>query len=150
MGPATPIIAAVALGVTAISTIASINASKKAAKDERRARAAQIAIEEARAKRERAQQIREARIKRAAIVASAEASGASETSAAVGGAGSVQSQLGSNLSFLDFQTSKQREVNTALNSAASNRSRANTFNAIGGLSGTIFSDAGGFKTIFKG
>lgn len=81
-------------GLQMQSQIKAQEAAARAAKFQRR----QQQLEEYRAKR---QIVREAYIARGNAAQGAENQGASGTSASLGGLGSIQSQMGSNISFLD-------------------------------------------------
>lgn len=136
-------IAAVAGGVlSGVSTLKQMGASKDATKAQNRALDLQRRSDELKQNRERRQVIREARIKRATIEQSGANQGATESSAVSGGAGGVTSQASANLSFLDSTG--------ALTQANQFQQDANSWGAVAGLGQTIFSGAGGFKTIFGG
>ena len=100
--------------------------------------------------------IRQARVARAAIINTGANSGTSGSSGVLGGAGSVQAQLGSNLGYFGamgelntgvFQT--QVGEAEALSSATQSQASAAGWGALGQLGGSIFAGAGGFKTIFS-
>ena len=124
---------AVAVGVGAASTIHSIQQQKKSAKNQKKAQQAQQRIQEVKAARERRKQVREAQVAQAQVEAGAQASGVTQTSAAVGGAGSIQTQLGSNLSFLDQVGELTQQTSIFNQRAASASSRAATSQAVAGL-----------------
>lgn len=138
------------LAATTVGTLATMQQQKKAASAERRARSAQLAMEEARARRERREAIRQSRITQANILQAGETAGASESSSVSAGAGAIGSQLGYNLGFQDQQVSLQRQQSSALQQAADHRSRAATISSVSSVFGQAFSDAGGWKTVFKG
>ena len=87
---------------------------------------AQRRQDQIRQRRERIQRIREARIRRAQIENNAAASGAQGSSGAIGGASSISSQLGGEISFLD-QIDRQNSRIQSFNSIGS------TLNTVGGL-----------------
>ena len=110
--------------------------------------------------RARVQSIRQGRIRRGALSAYAGASGTQGSSGAIGAGASISSQLSGGLAFGAGQRERGEELgnlNVATGAAlsreniniASAQSSSNTWGAIGGIGSTIFSDAGGFKTIFK-
>lgn len=74
---------------------------QEAAREQRKASAAQRKIQDIKTQREKRRAIREARAARAEIVSGSVASGTSASSSTATGTGSIGTQLGSNLSFLD-------------------------------------------------
>ena len=87
--------------ITAIvGTGVSVQQSRQAAAASRRANAARRRAERLRASRQRQTQLREARIRRAQIANQEAVSGAT-TSAAAGATSAIQSQVASNVSFLN-------------------------------------------------
>lgn len=125
---------------------------KKAAKKAEKAREAQFAAEQriAEAKNTRAirEELRKARAARSMIINTGATSGTAGSSGVQGGAGSVVSQSGVNIS--DFGTIRQGQIaagqaQVAYGSAMGQMAQAQ---ALGSLGGTIFNTAGGFGTIF--
>ncbi len=120
---------ALAAGATAIQ----ISQASKASKLQRTQRNIEAA-------RERRKQVREARRVRAALVnRGAQQAGISSSSVQTA-AGSVQSQLGTNLSFLDTTLASGNAISSA-------RSKSNTFGAISEVGFQAFSAFGGPNTI---
>ena len=97
MGPPALIIA----GIGAAASIAGTVSAVQAQKSQRKAARAQARIAELQRSRERRDTVRRARIARAQIENQVGSAGLLASSTAVGGTGSIQSQLASNLSFLD-------------------------------------------------
>lgn len=101
MAAISTIIAGAALGVAAVGTGYSIYKDQQAQKQAKKAAAAQrqqAALSEARQKRDA---IKQARVAYAQAQAASANQNVSTSSAASGGSGSIISQLGDNLSFLD-------------------------------------------------
>src|ERR1043165_1759524 len=99
--PAAPLIGlgAIAIGSTALS----ISAANKQRKAQQKQFAYERQIQQNRSARERIQAVRAARLATANITQAAESRGAATSSGFLGGLGSIQSQLNTNLSFLDSQ-----------------------------------------------
>jgi len=95
--PATIALATIAV----VSGGAAYEQNRQASKDSESAREVQQRIQDVKTARERRKAVRQARTARAEIEARAQASGTASTSSAVSGAGTVGTQLASNLSFLD-------------------------------------------------
>jgi hypothetical protein len=100
MGPVA-VIAAIGVGIAAVGTVASISAQKKAAKAQQKQFQYQRSMDNMRSARERREAIRSARLSAGAVSQAAVTQGASESSAALGGLGSINSRLNQGLSFLD-------------------------------------------------
>lgn len=99
--PPAVIIAGAGLGVAAAGTFMSIKAQKKQAKYMKAANKAQRQQDTLRAARERKEAIRAARMSTGTVLQASVNQGSIDTSASLGGLGSIESQLKSNLSFLD-------------------------------------------------
>ena len=118
----------IALGVGAAAavggTIMSYQAQKKSSRLQQRQ-------QEVATRASRRQAIRQAQIARAQTVASASAQGATGSSAALGGVGSLNSQVGSQLGYSSQMSNLSSGINAANN-------RANTFSGVAQLGGTLF------------
>jgi type II secretory pathway pseudopilin PulG len=139
---ATAVIAAA--GATA-STVMSGAAQRDAMKLQQK----QQALEAAKQKRD---MIRQTRIAYATAQSNAENQGVAGSSSALGGAGSIRSQLSGNLSFLDQSNALSKQITSANMSASSWASTASMFSAAGDLA-TLGSSSAAKKTfgkIFKG
>jgi hypothetical protein len=145
--PAAPIIAAGAAvagaGIAAVGTANQISANKKSAKANQRAAAYQRQMDNLRAARERRQAIRQARLATGAALQTGVNQGAADSSAALGGLGSIQSQLNSSLSFLDTNTRLADRASEQIGIANKYKAKADTSGAIAGLGMTLFKEAGG-------
>jgi hypothetical protein len=135
------------------STGASIYSGQQAQKAQSKAmklQNKQEALREARAKREA---IREARIAQATVQNAAENQGASGSSAELGGVGSIQSQLNTNLGFLDHMGRLSTGINNQNMQASEWGSYANMFGDVANLAtqgaGTEWAQNKTFGNIFK-
>lgn len=155
MGPAIPIIAAAA---TVGSAVAQQREAKKAASAQREGQARILAEERKRAEvenvRKLRQQVREQRIAQALLTSQAALTGGVGGSAVAGASASAASQAAGNVSFMQDIS----EINTNIGNiqmetaqrVGSAQAKGATYGAIGNLSGTIFSDMGGWKKVFGG
>ena len=81
---------------------------------------------------------------------SAESQGVGDSSASQGGLGSIQTQLGSELSFLDQFTGLSDQASIALGNAAKFQNRANTAKSVGSIGMAAFSNSDAIANIFGG
>lgn len=123
------VIASVALGVAVAGTAVSAISANKAAK-------AQQKLQRLRSTQQRRSQVREARIRRGRVANIAAQTGTQGSSGALGAQGSIQTQLATNLSFLDRSLGFAQTI-------SSQQARAQTFSAIAGLGGKVFGAVGG-------
>jgi hypothetical protein len=163
-------LAILGFGVKAASSIAQNNAAKEqksiittsanrqAEALKEQAALAQRQADIANARQLRAQ-IRQRRIAEGALLNSAANAGTQFSSSAQGGLASLGSQTNSNIAFINQNadinsriTKTQVDQATTIQNAATEMAglqyESATYGALGSLGGTIFSDAGGFKTIF--
>jgi len=132
------------------ATVGAAREQSKAARAQRRQAAAQMRMSNIEMQRQRIAQVRESRAKRAQILATSEAAGVVGGSGEAGGIGSIQTQLGANLSFLDTASAfRQYDYERGIETSKA-MEKAAMWGAIGQLSGSIFSMAGGSPTIFGG
>jgi hypothetical protein len=139
---------AAALTAAAGSTVATVQAGaaqRKSMKLQQR----QQALESAKQKRD---MIRQSRIAYATAQSNAENQGVAGSSSALGGAGSIRSQLSGNLSFLDRSDALSNQITKANLSASSWMTTASMFNAAGDLAtlGSTSAAKSMFGKIFKG
>ena len=133
-------------GLAATAAVGGIYQGRQAAQAQKKQAALQKRQADLRNQRQRRQAVRAARIRRAEVVAGGEAAGVDQTSSAVaGGAGSVTSQLGANLSFLDQSQNIQQSIFAAGSAAASAGASQAAFATVGGIA-SKFVD---YKSIFK-
>ena len=166
-GTAAAVVGGAVVAGGALSVYSSIEQSKQAKKaagyQQQQAIAqnkqleAQRKLANVRNMRERRRIARSARVARAETISRAEQTGTGGGSAIAGEVSSVGAQLGFNMGFLDTAQRHQSSAVSAGQEAALFGGRANiaqgrgaTAAAIGGIGGTIFAGADGFKTIFKG
>lgn len=148
MAPAV-IIAGASLAVAAVGTASSISSQKKQAKFQKKANQAQRAQDNLRAARERKEAIRAARASRGMAQQAAVNQGAEGSSVSLGGLGSIDSQLGSNLSFLDQFNSLSDQASVSLGKANQHGANAQTASAVAGFGMTVFSNSQGISdTVF--
>lgn len=141
------------LAVTAIAaTGASVYSSQQAAGSQRKAmriQRRQAALQEAKQKREL---VRQGRISAATAASNAENQGVAGSSSAQGGVGSIISQVGSNMSFLDQYGKLSDQITGQNMSAAKYGAQAQLFGDVADLAmmGAQNPDAvQSFKGIFK-
>jgi len=132
----TGVAAGIGLGLAGLGTIKSQQAQKKAAKTQRQ----QQLLDD---RRQRRSAIREMQIRRAQMSATAQSAGSLESSGFSGGVSSLQSQLGGAQGFASQMTGLSGVISSATQSA-------NTWNAVAGLGGTLFGQAGGFSAFGSG
>lgn len=143
-----PAIPAIALGVAAVGTGASILAQNKANKYAKQANEYQRNIDNLKQSRARVQAIREARLKAGAVSQNAETQGVGSSSAALGGLGSIASQLTSNLSFLDRTGTLADQASIATGKQIKAAGKAQMFSAIADLGMTVFSQSDQVQKVF--
>lgn len=141
-------IAAAGLALSGVSMVQQRKQAKRSAAATRRAEEARMKQEELKQARERRQQVREARIRQGQVAQTTALQGAATSSAAAGGVASLQSQLASNLGFLDQAGAISGEIGAARTQAAQAQFRAQEFGALGSFGSSVFQAAGGFGTIF--
>ena len=141
--PAAAIIAGVGLAVAAVGTVKTIQSQNKMAKAQKQQYAYERQIQTNKSVRERRDAIRAARMTQGALVQTGENRGASGTSAALGGLGSIESQLNSNLSFLDTNTSLANRAGEQAGKARSAATAAGNWGAVSQLGMQVFSTASG-------
>lgn len=124
----------------------------EAAQDAADAQRSQADAEQRRADIQHARQVRaavrQARVARGSIINQGALGNTSQSTGVLGGVASVGSQLNSNLSYLNESAANAKDYAAASARIGEAQADAATAGAIGSLGGTIFSGAGGFKTIF--
>lgn len=143
MGPLA-IIAGIGLAISAGSAIMSYSAQKKQQKYQQRAAAAQRGQDNMKAARDRREAIRSARIATGSVQQSAVNQGVAGSSAALGGQGSIESQLNQGLSFLDGTNRLADQAGRDLTQANKYGMQAQTWNTVGAVGQKIFANAGKF------
>ena len=139
---------AVGAGVGAVSAGMQYQQGQKAADAMKGVGNAQLAQQERNARRDRLRIIREGRIKAANIEAIGANTGASESSGVMGGMGSVQSQVAGNVQNNKSNMALSKQITGYSQDASNAASASSMWGTIGGIGGQVFSDYGGYKTIF--
>lgn len=147
MGPVA-IIAGIGLAVAAVGTYASVKAQKKQVKLQKEAIRAQRAQDNLRAARERREAIRSARIASGLVSQNASNQGVSDSSAALGSLGSINSQLNQGLSFLDSYNRLSDQATEAIGKANIQGMKAQTWNQVGQLGMQVFQNSSGIAGVF--
>ena len=137
--------AAVAVGVAAAGTAASIVQGNKARKAQERASQVQSKIEARSAQRDRMQQLRQAQIARATAVQGAVTSGTADSSGTAGQLANIQSVAGGNLAFSQMTETGVGVINNFNRRAGRYASQASTYSAVAGLSLSVAGAAGGLQ-----
>jgi hypothetical protein len=159
MGPA---VAVAALAVTATSAVMqhqqarrASRAQARAAEEAREQQRIGTAAEEIRGRQQRRQALREQRIRRARILAASQGAGVGGSAAESGAVGALGTLTGQTLGALSTQrvgsqaidASQQRQFGHQ-QSAASAQQRAQLWQGVGQLSGSVFQGTGGFPGLF--
>jgi hypothetical protein len=146
MPPAIGIAAAVVgAGAAVVGTVASIKNQNKAAKAQQEQFKYQRQMDNYRAARERVQAIRAARLSYGASQQAAVNQGAETTSGSLGALGSIQSQLNSNLSFLDTNNRLSDQATEAAGRAAKFGAAAQVWGSVANFGMQVYNASGGFK-----
>ena len=138
---------------TGLSVVQQIGASKDAkriAAEQKKQGQAERALGEMRSRKAKVEELRKGRIARAQIVSAAETSGVAGSSAAVGGAGAVQTQTAAGIGFLGAveETSKKLfESQQRISDISRQQSQKLAFASITGTLGQTFRPA--VKGLFK-
>lgn len=143
-------IAATALAVSAGATIYSANQQNKAGKANQQAAALDRQRMNLQAAREKRDAIKAARLAGAQTQQTAENQGASMSSSAAGGQGSIQSQLASNLSFLDRDMVLADAASVQIGYANKFQSKARTGDAIASVANSVFNNSDTLSKVWKG
>jgi regulator of protease activity HflC (stomatin/prohibitin superfamily) len=160
-------VAIASLAVAGVGTAVSIAQNSKANSlaqqanaQQQQATTAQRQMNDLQAARQRRDAIRQARIAAANAEQTGESQGSAASSSAIGGQGSIQSQLGSNLSFLDQYNHLADQASIALGNASnltfqehSAERSASNYGQIASLGMTVFANSPNIsaaaKSVFK-
>ena len=134
-------VAIAGLAIGAIGTFAQISASKQAASEQRKARAAQRRVQQEQTRRSRLQALRQAQLTRARAQSTGIGIGAGESSGLAGGLSSVSANTGAALGSASQLSGLSNQISVFNQNAADAQSRAQTFGAVAGLGSTIASFA---------
>lgn len=141
-------LAVAALAVATVGTGYSIYNGERAAKENKKAQALQRQANQITEARNKRDSIRQARMAYAKAQQTAENQNVSISSSSQGGLGSIQSQVGSNLSFLDQISTINDQASAALGKAATFEQRSRTAGAVADLGFTAFSNSGAVESTF--
>lgn len=129
---------------------------ERAANEQRKANAVQSAQQAQQASEERRRQIREERMRRATIMQQSQNSGTAGGSGEMGAIGGMATQLGSNLGAngsallagqqITGYTQQAANFNQAAQTA---QGRGQMWGQVAGMGGSMFSQAGGWTTLFS-
>lgn len=140
--------AAASLGVGVVSTLGQASAQKKSAANQRAAAEEQKRSAEIAAVRNARSEFNRRRITAGMVTNSSATSGTMLSSGYEGGISSLSTQLGQNMGTTSQQLASSTIVGNYSIASGTAQAQAAQWGAIGGLSNTIFADAGGMKTIF--
>lgn len=132
------------------------DASRDSEREARRARSEQSASQSLQAEQERRNQIREERVRRSQIINQAAQTGTGGSSGESGALGALSTNLGSNIGFNEAMIQSGQRI-TGFNQASANfassaqsaQNKGAMWGQVSNVGSTMFSNAGGFKTIFK-
>lgn len=133
---------------TTAATVYSVNQQKKAASAQRASLAAQQQQQALQTRRSQRAAIRQQQIQQAQLRASALGMGVVGGSAIAGGEASLASQTGEALGYGSQMSGLSRQITMFNQQAVDYGTRAQTGQAIAGLSSQVFSSLGGFQTMF--
>lgn len=142
-------IAIAALAVSSASTVYSIAEQRKAGKVQ------QEGLDIATAQRKsvdlanKRQQLREERIRRAQIEQASANQGVGGSSGEAGAVSALGAQVGANVASINQGQMAAEGISGAMSRAAGAGQRAQIAQGVASLSGTVFSGAGGFNSIFS-
>lgn len=122
-----------ATGAAMYGTVASMSASNRAMKAQKQATQVQIRQQEAQASRERRGSVRRGLIARARAANVAATTGMADTSAFLGGSGSLSSQVGSNLGYGGMMSGLSQDITRLSGKAAQAQGQAQLFGQIANL-----------------
>lgn len=141
MAAISTIVAIGSLGVAGASAVAANKNAKKQVAAQNEALAYQRKQNDLAAARQRRDAIRQARVARAQAQNAAASQGVMDSSGNIGGLGSIQSQLGDNLSFLDQYNRFSDMGSEALGRANVYGQRAQLAQTVGNFAMSVFSNA---------
>ena len=138
-----------ALTVSAVALVGGAVESRKAGKAQRQSMEIQQRQADIQAARSRYATVRQSRMTRGAMEQAAVSQGVSGSSGILGAAAGLQAATASELGTSLTLQGLSQQATAANQAAASAQSNAAIWGAVGGLSGSIFSDLGGFGTLGK-
>lgn len=148
MAAAIPWVVGALSAYSAYASYESAQETKAAARAQQRSIEVQQKQADEQSFRQRVAAVREARLRRSSVEAQSAATGTMTSSGYAGAVASVQSQLGSNLSFLDTQQSLSRQASIFNIQAAGHQGNAAELGALSKVSGSFASMMSGGRSIF--
>lgn len=142
-------VALVALAVTAASTAYSVDQQKKAGKAQQEGQDIASAQQKSVDLANKRQQLREERIRRAQIEQASANQGVGGSSGEAGAVSALGAQVGANVASINQGQMAAEGISGAMSKAAGATQRAQVAQGVASLSGTVFSGAGGFNSIFS-
>lgn len=137
------------LVVTAASTAYSVDQQKKAGKAQQEGQDIASAQQKSVDFANRRQQLREERIRRAQIEQASSNQGVGGSSGEAGAVSALGAQVGANVASINQGQMAAEGISGAMSKAAGATQRAQVAQGVASLSGTVFSGAGGFNSIFS-
>lgn len=131
-------LAVAGLALSAFGTVKQMQAAKKQDKAQKNAAAEQAKLQKAQAARERQQQVRDAVRKRAVIANNAAVQGIGQSSSAIGGQGSVASELGGNINYINQSEQSNLAIGRYNSQAQSAGNQAATYGSVASLGFSAF------------
>ena len=141
-------IAIVGAVIAGAGTVASISQSRKARRAQQEQADVQRATNQISGRESRRRAAREARIKRAVVAQQAEAQGIGGSSAELGAESALAAGVSNQSAQQAFQTRAAEGLAQTQQKIADANARIQTTSAIGNLGSSLFSAAGGGKTLF--
>ena len=142
-------IAIAALAVSSASTVYSIAEQRKAGKAQQEGQDIATAQQKSVDLANKRQQLREERIRRAQIEQASANQGAGGSSGEAGAVSALGAQVGANVASINQGQMAAEGISGAMSKAAGATQRAQVAQGVASLSGTVFSGAGGFNSIFS-
>ena len=142
-------LAIAALAVTTASTVYSIKEQRKAGKAQQEGQDIATAQQKSVDLANKRQQLREERIRRAQIEQASANQGVGGSSGEAGAVSALGAQVGANVASINQGQMAAEGISGAMSKAAGATQRAQVAQGVASLSGTVFSGAGGFNSIFS-
>ena len=142
-------VAIAALAVTTASTVYSIEEQRKAGKAQQEGQDIATAQQKSVDLANKRQQLREERIRRAQIEQASANQGVGGSSGEAGAVSALGAQVGANVASINQGQMAAEGISGAMSKAAGATQRAQVAQGVASLSGTVFSGAGGFNSIFS-
>jgi len=142
-------VAVAALAVSTASTVYSMAEQRKAGKAQQEGQDIATAQQKSVDLANKRQQLREERIRRAQIEQASANQGVGGSSGEAGAVSALGAQVGANVASINQGQVAAEGISGAMSKAAGATQRAQVAQGVASLSGTVFSGAGGFNSIFS-